>query len=953
MAKHVILEGYAFTPSTRTVVLNNKFIRQEQIVLITNVSTNTVIYNFADPALTASNYTISTARNVERTTIVLTYDTTTMSSTDKLSIIVDETFDQIRGSETLTDPVGKLRVSEPQSLIDTDFEYSTQSTKWESLNLLNNRSSAFYDVTSPITFTGITSASGTRLVTVSVPSTTGITVGTPVFVQDTTDFNANGWYLVENVVTNTNFTFYAKAVIPAGSIFDSSKTYIWTGTFYTGAGITVSASAGAAFTNVGTVVTCTTTHNHGLSIGDAFFVVGTTCSSNAPNGSWFVRQTPNSNTFIFDVINAPNGTITATGGATATLYARPWGSIIHRPYDGGVSFTPGTPYHGNQLIRQTRRYFRYQSGKGIQFSTGSNMCAPYQLDNLTASGTTATITTKFPHNLWVGATVQIIDAVETAYNGTWTIATVPSDITFTVTLNTTPTSSIATGSYEITAKNWWGAGVKVGLFDHQNGFFFQYDGQNLSVNKRDSTFQLAGYISNLTKGSCVATGISSKWSTQLNPGSNIVIRGMTYTVLSIISDTSMVIYPEYRGTSLASPTKCIITRTDVVTVNQSDFNIDKIDGTGESGYNFDITKMQMWYIDYSWYGAGAIRFGFKNQRGEVFYCHRMAHANNETKAYMRSGNIAARYEVNTLTPITKLTATLNSSETGTAFVGSTTGFPPSGYAVITASGNTGAAIEYVSYSGKTSTTLTGLVRGLQNLTGPAGLTNGGGTTATTFTYSPTAPVSVSIYSPLSSNIISHWGSAVIMDGKYDDDKSIVFAAGQQSAITNINPGATVPLLTIRIAPSVDNGITGILGQRDLINRMQLTLRTMSLFTTGTNCAFFITLKLNGSLSGGTFAAQGGSSLAQTAYHNGSQTITGGENVYGFYAGPGVHDEDLYLVRDLGNSILGGGDSLTVPGGSGNNRYPDGPDILTVCATNVTAVATNSINARISWSEAQA
>lgn len=47
-------------------------------------------------------------------------------------------------SETLQDPVGKLRVSTPQALIDTDFEYSTQSTKWESLNLLSNRPSAFY-----------------------------------------------------------------------------------------------------------------------------------------------------------------------------------------------------------------------------------------------------------------------------------------------------------------------------------------------------------------------------------------------------------------------------------------------------------------------------------------------------------------------------------------------------------------------------------------------------------------------------------------------------------------------------------------------------------------------------------------------------------------------------------------------------------------------------------------
>jgi hypothetical protein len=30
-----------------------------------------------------------------------------------------------------TDPVAKYRVSTPQSLIDTDFEYGQQSVKWE------------------------------------------------------------------------------------------------------------------------------------------------------------------------------------------------------------------------------------------------------------------------------------------------------------------------------------------------------------------------------------------------------------------------------------------------------------------------------------------------------------------------------------------------------------------------------------------------------------------------------------------------------------------------------------------------------------------------------------------------------------------------------------------------------------------------------------------------------
>lgn len=66
-----------------------------------------------------------------------------MSSSDKLQIVIDEYIEKFEPAEVMTDPVGKLRVSTPQSLIDTDFEYGTQATKWESISLLNNRPSAF------------------------------------------------------------------------------------------------------------------------------------------------------------------------------------------------------------------------------------------------------------------------------------------------------------------------------------------------------------------------------------------------------------------------------------------------------------------------------------------------------------------------------------------------------------------------------------------------------------------------------------------------------------------------------------------------------------------------------------------------------------------------------------------------------------------------------------------
>ena len=49
MARKILLEtGYTFTPSTRTIVIP-KVVLRERLVLITNVTTNTVIYNFSDP----------------------------------------------------------------------------------------------------------------------------------------------------------------------------------------------------------------------------------------------------------------------------------------------------------------------------------------------------------------------------------------------------------------------------------------------------------------------------------------------------------------------------------------------------------------------------------------------------------------------------------------------------------------------------------------------------------------------------------------------------------------------------------------------------------------------------------------------------------------------------------------------------------------------------------------
>jgi hypothetical protein len=947
MAKHVILEAYTFTPSTKTIVVTGKAIRQEQLLLITNTTTGTVIYNFSDPSLatnTTVTISIDTTTGQETTTIVLAYNTAAMLSTHKISILTEETYQEMVPAETFRDPVDKLRVSMGQALIDTDFEYGQQPTKWEGLNLLNNRPSAFNDVTTPLTITNIT-ASG-KVVTVS--TTSPPVAGTPVFVQGTLDdANAGGWWVVETVSASTNFT-YTVTNTPAATLYDATKAYVYSGTFFTGAAIPAGTSA---ISLSGSIATVTTTYAHGLRVGDSIYIVGATGMTGTLNSSWVVATTPTTNTFTF----ACTATGTITTASNASIYPRSLGYIQHRAFDGGVQFTNVSPQHGYQVIRQTRRQFRYQSGKAIQFSTGSIMKPALSVDTITSSGSTVTVTSKFPHGMSVGAQVRVVGCTETAYNGIFTVVTAPTLLTFTYTALSIPSASPATGfPLTVSPYSWYGSSNRIGLFDQQNGVFFEYDGQTIYCVKRSSTTQISGAVA-VTAASNSVVGTNTKFSSQLKPGDYIVIRGMSYIVQTITSDTQMYIYPEYRGTTSSN---CLVSKTidqryagPSLSGVTNQWNIDKMDGTGASSYNLDLTKMQMFYLDYTWYGAGGVRFGFKNNRGEIIYCHRVPNNNVNTEAYMRSGNLVARYETNTLPIRTTLGATLSSGVTASMTVADTTLFPSTGTLLVSASADTGGAIEYISYTGKTATTFTGLTRNIVNLSGQ-GFGSGGGTgSATTFTYSATAPITIESYSPAQASTISHWGSSVIMDGRYDDDKSVQFNFGLNAPVTFVTAGTRYPVFSIRLAPSVDNGSTGLLGAREVINRMQIQPIGADVYPTGAGVKIDFILNGRVSSSANAFVPVGGSSLAQYANHGASATIAGGESIFSFFAPAAAATQvDISKLRDLGTSILGGGTTLSVPT-TANNIYPDGPDILTLCVTPL--VSNAATVARLSWTEAQA
>jgi hypothetical protein len=89
-----------------------------------------------------------------------------------------------------------------------------------------------------------------------------------------------------------------------------------------------------------------------------------------------------------------------------------------------------------------------------------------------------------------------------------------------------------------------------------------------------------------------------------------------------------------------------ITTNSVVdqTINQADWNIDKLDGTGASGLTLDLTKAQIIQIDFEWLGVGRVRWGFVID-GNIIYVHAENHANKLATVYMRSPNLPLRYEI--------------------------------------------------------------------------------------------------------------------------------------------------------------------------------------------------------------------------------------------------------------------------------------------------------------------
>jgi hypothetical protein len=79
-------------------------------------------------------------------------------------------------------------------------------------------------------------------------------------------------------------------------------------------------------------------------------------------------------------------------------------------------------------------------------------------------------------------------------------------------------------------------------------------------------------------------------------------------------------------------------------VLRSNWNGDKLDGTGASGIVLDITKAQIFWMDIEWLGVGTVRTGFVIN-GQFIVCHSFHHANLIDSTYITTASLPLRYEI--------------------------------------------------------------------------------------------------------------------------------------------------------------------------------------------------------------------------------------------------------------------------------------------------------------------
>jgi len=105
------------------------------------------------------------------------------------------------------------------------------------------------------------------------------------------------------------------------------------------------------------------------------------------------------------------------------------------------------------------------------------------------------------------------------------------------------------------------------------------------------------------------------------------------------------VYLEQDGSTAYIVLRSYVTGSVVNTrVAQSNWNVDRLDGTGPTNLSLDLTKAQILVTEYEWLGVGSVRVGFMMD-GVFVTAHQFNHSNLISNVYMTTASLPIRYEI--------------------------------------------------------------------------------------------------------------------------------------------------------------------------------------------------------------------------------------------------------------------------------------------------------------------
>jgi len=281
------------------------------------------------------------------------------------------------------DPVTKLRVSQPENLIDTDFEYGLQPTKWETVELINNTPS-FFSKSGDTTIPGIVSIAtnnGTREITVTTATDHNLAVGIPINVTGTKSVTADGSYVINSIPNTTTFTYLCKDEQIGNNAIEDLYTSIITGEFFQGSQIRIADSEGIT-TDAEGVSTLTvktdSTHGFGLNTPFYFLNLNSTISQEFEASNTAAKSFDSSNSATAQTFDGSNTLSTfnidwsnsaTVGGTTSTINSVSTVNNTITVAHGAETFANqllGTPLYYNLTTPASSGYFN-TNPRGVVF----------------------------------------------------------------------------------------------------------------------------------------------------------------------------------------------------------------------------------------------------------------------------------------------------------------------------------------------------------------------------------------------------------------------------------------------------------------------------------------------------------------------------------------------------------------------------------------------------------